>query len=61
MARHRHNRTRGGARRGEPKEVQFWDCPLCPKTNTKRKSKFIGWLKGKRVRACKHHPIDVKP
>jgi hypothetical protein len=59
MARRSNNRTRGGARKGEPKEVQFWDCPLCPKKNTRRQSKYIGWEKGKKLRACKHHPIDV--
>ena len=57
--RSRHSRTRGGAQKGEPKKIQFWDCPLCPKKGlTRRKSKYIGWEKGVKLRACKHHPVS---
>ena len=58
----KHNRIKGGARKGEPKEIQFWDCAICTKTGlTKRGTKLVGWFKGRKIRACRHHPTPPRP
>jgi hypothetical protein len=54
----RHNTTRGGKRRGEPKVLPWYQCPLCTKKVSRRKSRQVdGPKEGEKVRVCKTHNV----